>query len=321
MSSLFLFTGPNRYAIRQERRTWEQEFIRKHGEENLQRFFGEALEFRSFVDDVSMMPFLAEKRLTVIQGLPRFTKEHIELLAKEIHPSSIVLFIEPSPDKRLSSSKAFLSLATIKDFPELSEGQLKAWMQKFVADRNATIDSAAVLTLLEIVGTDQDMLSQELEKILLTSTSITVRNVQQMAVPSGEQEIWTLTNMLAVGKRNEALRYASSLLQRGEDAFSLWSVMLWMLKNLVAVHAAHADGETNAGTIASNFGVPFASVRTLMPLAAKAKPESLSRLVDWAAETDIGLKSGMYRATQEAPEEVQSLVDQFIMKTTALSRG
>jgi DNA polymerase-3 subunit delta len=320
-SSLFLFTGPNTYAIRQERQKWCQAFVLKHGEENFQMVDGSSLEFRQLLDEVGTMPFLAEKRLLVVQGLPRYSKEQIEQLAKEVHPASIIVFIEQSPDKRLASTKAFLSIATVKEFDELSDRDLRNWLQGFAKDQGKAIDLLSLEKLINIVGTNQEMLAQEMQKIILGVSGATIgkEDVERLAVPSGEQEVWTLTNLLAAGKSKEALEYAESLLLRGEDAYSLWNILLWMLKNLGAVFAAKQAGQVNPGTIASNFGVPFPSVRTLMPLAQKATPVQMFSLIDWAAETDVGLKSGVYRATQEAPEELKALIDQCIIRCTALA--
>src|SRR5439155_14243659 len=63
------------------------------------------------------------------------------------------------------------------------------------------------------------------------------------SVPSGEQEIWTLTGVLARGDLSGALHYAHTLLRSGEDPFSLWNVLLWMVRSLTSVSLCVWDGE------------------------------------------------------------------------------
>ncbi|MDB4979087.1 MAG: polymerase subunit delta [Candidatus Peribacteria bacterium] len=320
MSTIFLFTGENSYALRQEKHKWMREFSQKHGQENLQRLDGKGLSFHSLLDEVSALPFIAGKRLLIVTGIPAYSKEEMEVLPESVHPDCLLLFIDPKPDKRLSSTKSLLKIATVKEFPPIAPGQLKQWMQQYVQANGKTIQPAAQNRLLEIVGEDQDALSQELDKIqLYAGDSIEVKHVDILAVPSGEQEVWTLTNTIAAGKKNDALQYAQLLLTRGEDAYSLWSILLWMLKNTFLVFVAVQDGIKNPATIASEYGVPFPSVKSLLPFVSSARRAHMENFIRWAVATDIELKTGGYKSTQEAPEELVCLIDQFIIRSSALS--
>jgi DNA polymerase III delta subunit len=145
---------------------------------------------------------------------------------------------------------------------------------------------------------------------------VTAADVTELAVPSGEQEIWALTNYLAAGRREDALRYAQRLLERGEDAFSLWNILLWMLRTLTTVTAAVQAGERQPAQIASLYRVPFPTAKNLLPLASRLSLPSLRALVEWGAAADVQLKTGGYRATQEAPQELTALIDRFILLCT-----
>jgi len=277
---------------------------------------GQKLNFRTLLDEVSVAPFISEKRLVLIDGTPKFTKEEVESLLAQMHPDCIVVVSDPHPDKRLTGTKALQKLATVKEFPELSEKSLQSWMQSYAKVKGALFQPAAVLELLKIVGENQDMLSQEIEKLSTAhpGTSITVDHVRALAVPSGEQEVWRLTNELAANRIPSALQYADALLRQGEDAFSLWSILLWMLRGLVSVTASVQAGERNPASIASQAGVPFPTVRTLQPLAQSISIDRLHSLIDWAANADIALKTGGYRATADSAEEVKALIDECIIR-------
>ena len=67
--------------------------------------------------------------------------------------------------------------------------------------------------------------------------------------------------------------------------------------------------------IAEKTGVhPFA-LRSLQPYAQRMKSVDLRQFLDWAVAADRDLKTGGYRATDEAPEELQALIDGFILKS------
>ncbi len=320
MAALYFFTGENEYVLRLEKHKWMQEFIQKHGADNLLLLDGATLVFRALLDEVSVAPFIAAKRLVIINGMPKFSKEEIESLERDMHEDTILVISDPKPDKRLAGTKSLLATATVKEFPVLSGNALQSWVQSQITAGGKAIDPAALTLLLLRVGDNQDMLYQEVAKLTLgvVAERITARDVERLTLASAEQEVWTLTNLLAGGKREEALVFASSLLDRGEDAFSVWAILLWMLKNLVATVAAVDEGKRNPAVIASEYGVPFPSAKTLLPCAQGIRIASLGTFVAWAAETDIALKTGGYRATQEFPQEVRALIDRFVIGFSTL---
>ncbi len=292
MAQLYLFTGENAFQLREERRLWKERFLEKHGDENLLTLPAQGLDFRSLLDSACVAPFIGDKRLIVIDGIPRFEKEQVESLPGMIHPSTIILFCEAKPDKRLGGVKALQKIAETKEFIPLGGGPLIGWVRARAAVLGSPLDVSAAEELVRICGEDQETLARELDKLSTYAAGADVgsQTVRLLAVPSGEQEIWNLSGFLAAG----------------EDAHSVWAILLWMLRSLVAVHAASASGDRNPATIASSAGVPFPTVRNFLPLAGRVTEPGLRRVVGWAADADIALKTGGYRATGEAPQELQA---------------
>ncbi len=314
MQNVFLFTGTNSFALRQERRRWIAEFIAKHGSENALAIDGSQFSLRQLLDEVTAIPFIAAKRLVTVQGLPKFTKEEMQILLSALHPDCVLLFCDPAPDKRLGGSKHLLSVATVKEFPAVTGRPLLQWVSVCSQQQGTAMESAAADLLLQIVGEDQDMLVQEIAKLSLRAPgAITPARVAELAVPSGEQEIWQLTTVLSRGDLPAALRYARSLLNSGEDAFSLWNILLWLLRSLTAVTLSVSEGERNPAKVASLTGVAFPTAKMLLQIAQSVSPPKLRRLVDWAVDSDRDLKTGGYRATGESQQELTALIDAFIV--------
>ncbi len=321
MAQITLFTGENAFRLREERQRWKENFAEKHGDQNLLVIPAQQVTFRTLLDDAAVAPFLGDKRLIVIDGIPRFEKEEVEALPTTIHPDTLLLFCEAKPDKRLGGVKALLKVAELKEFGPPSDVTLQSWMRERAARGGGSLTTDAITELLRIAGADQDTLAGEIDKLTMYADGKPVDGtmVRVLAVPSGEQEVWQLTGYLAQGKVTEALAYARSLQSGGEDPYSLWSVLLWMLRSLVAVHAAAPDGRGNPAAIASSAGVPFPTVKNLLPLASRATEEGLRRAVSWAAQADVDLKTGGYKATGEAPQELQALIDRLILLCGAVT--
>ncbi|MEN9560894.1 MAG: hypothetical protein RIQ56_167, partial [Candidatus Parcubacteria bacterium] len=146
-------------------------------------------------------------------------------------------------------------------------------------------------------------------------------DIKNLVVPSGEQEVWHLLQLLSSGRTHDALRYARGLLEHGEDPFSLWNMLLWMLRNLVAVTSAVREGNRNPAKIASLHHVPFPTAKTLLSFSEKLSLDRLRSLVNAAVDADIGLKTGALRATSESPEELVALIDRFVLGACQLAKA
>lgn len=315
MAQLYLFTGENTYALREERARWVRQFSQKYGEENLMRLEGAKLPFRELLDEVSVAPFIAPKRLVIVDGVLKASKEEIRMLPGAIHPETLVVFVDAKPDKRLASTKELMAVAETKEFKPLTGIPLQRWVHERCAAEGAAIEQGAILSLLDLVGEAQDMLDQELQKLALHAGGrpITVRDVEEMVSPSDEGIVWKLTDILASGRKREALAYAKRLLDRGGDAYGLWAILLNLLKNTVAIHAESLSGTTDSKAISEATGVHFMAVRSILPLARSMKTSDVRRMNEWAVEADKGLKTGLYRSTDEAPEELHALIDRFLL--------
>ncbi|OGJ55932.1 DNA polymerase III subunit delta [Candidatus Peribacteria bacterium RIFCSPHIGHO2_02_FULL_52_16] len=321
MAQLFLFTGENEFALQAEKRRWIKEFAEKHRSENLSRLEDVGLKFRDFLDEISVAPFIAEKRLVLISGVPVFSREEMQAIDKHAHEACVIAFFDSHPDKRLSGVKELLKIANVKEFTVLTGKTLHLWVASVLNELGASITDDAKQKLLELVGEDQMLLAEELKKLSLYANkrSIEAADVELLVLPSDEKEVWTMTNLLAAGKTKEALAFVHGQLALGTSPHSLWPILLWMLENLVIVTSSVREAkQTNPAKIAQ-YGVPFPSARTLLPLAQKVDPKKLRVFLQTTVAADMDLKTGGYRATAEAPEELIALIDRFIVQCGRLT--
>lgn len=315
MSTVYLFTGENAHLLREERRRWIDEFSKKHGEENITRLDGKHLSVRSLLDDIAVMPFLAERRLVIVDGIPKSSKEEIQTIFAHIHPQTILLFADAKPDKRLAGVKELLAHAEVKTFMPLKGKALLAWIKTTSAALGMRLDDDAVSTLIELLGEDQSMIAHELEKLSLFAAGkpLSRADIEEMTIPSDEGVVWRLTDLLCEGRRTKAATFARMHIERGGDAYGLWAIVLSMLRNAVLVKAAVEDGERNPKAISEKTGVHVFALRSLQPYASRVDGDRLKTFVQWAANADIDLKTGALRSTDEAPQELHALLDRFIL--------
>lgn len=323
MKQWFLFTGENEYERNAERSRWTRGFSEKHGSENISAFEASSLSMPALMDAVSTAPFIAEKRLVVMNGLPRIEKTDVEELIKATHPGVLVLCIDASPDKRLGSTKAFLEHLEVRDFTPRSHQEIHVWLQSLSKALGVNLAVPEANVLIDRIGEDQSMLSSELTKIATYAgrgSKIEMRHIDDLIMFRAERAVWQLMDHFSAGKEREALSLARNILLRGENPHGLWSKLLWMVTQVVLVSAAVDRGLSQPAAIAKEAGVPFPTARNLAPFAGSVSKEKLRLACAWFAEADKGLKLGAYRATLEAPEELNTLIDRGIIALSGLSK-
>ncbi len=312
--NFYLFTGENEYALSQEILRWKENFRTKHGAENLVQLHGPSQSLSELLDAVSVLPFIAEKRLVLCDGIPKVDKQQLLTVLEAIHHQTVFVVYSSKIDKRLSVTKELQAQAgETKDFKPLPPAQLQTWMKEFLASRGAVAQPAALSLLLRIVGTDQWTLSNELSKLAAYSSTIGVEQVELLAVPSGAQVIWRLTDLVGNRKTNEALKFFNDQVERGEDAYGMWAVLLNMVKNLAAVWVCVQSGVQSDKAIMDATGVHFLGVRGLMPLVKSLDLRRVRWLVNWAADADTELKTGGFKYTAEHTVELSALADRIIV--------
>ena len=329
MENVFLFTGESTFALQQELIRWIREFCERHGEENLTRLSATGLSASSLINEIASSPFIAERRLVVIDGIPSFSADDassarrkaskgaqsMQAVLENMHPQVIVLFVASKPDRRLSATKDLLELATVQTFTPLSGDTLLRWIQEQFLAAGAEIEPAIPTLLLDRVGEDQQVLAQEIAKLSLFTFGRTVKpqDIEILVFPSAEQSVWRLLDLLGEGRAEEAVLFCRMLMKSGESAQEVWSIFLWRVTSLASVVSAVSEGTTSVQSIMQATGVKFGAARALLPLARSCKKEQLNDLLVRVADADIGLKTGVWKAGADSEEELFALLDRCLL--------
>ena len=154
--------------------------------------------------------FLGEKRLIVLDGIPRpsgrtdeeegekTSERDVESIILDvldrIPETTVVVFAESEPDKRRALYKELMSHATIKDYPTLEGGNLRDYVRR----RLPHIDISAASLLIEYVAGDMGRIESEIEKLALFKQEdwITESDIREHIVPNLETSIFGLTDAL-----------------------------------------------------------------------------------------------------------------------------
>ncbi len=319
---IFCFVGENEYALSKELARWKLTFSTKYGPENLTELQAKDEHVGTLIDVVSFGPFIAEKRLVIVRGFPKADKDEMSEIFEAVHPATVLLFVEPKPDKRLSSTKFIEKEAQVKEFLLPSAHELRRSLLTHAASQGIQCSSSSIEELITIVGDDERTLVTELDKLCLYCSEhkvLTEEHVELLAIPSGSQVIWKLTDLLGSGDTGGALKFFRRRIERGEDPYGIWVILLNLVKNLVLCVTAYHGGLRDERSISSAFGLHFLAVRSLLPLAKNIDLFKVKHILALALEADLALKSGGHHYAVDRPDELISLTESIILQCGELS--
>jgi len=290
---IIFFYGPNTYASWKKLQEMVERF--KNSTKNdfgLERFDGDDqnLNAEIVVSAITSVPFLAEHRLVIIENLlsNKTLADAVIHQLDRVPKETVVLFYEVKADERTSAFKQLVKVAKSKKFEQPSEAQLRAWVQRTVAEQGGKIEAAGIQYLVEQAGRDQWKLWQEINKLTTYSSNITKASIEQLVEPSFEKSVFDMVDALAKGNTKQAIEYYQGLRSQKEAPLKILAMIGWQLRNLLVVKAA---GERSPGQIAKEAKMaPFVVTKT-KSLARNLELPILAKCYRQLQQTDLKLKT------------------------------
>ena len=122
-----------------------------------------------------------------------------------------------------------------------------------------------------------------------------------------------MSDLIGKGDSAGAVHFAALLHKQGEDAFALWNIYLWIMKNLATLWIYQNEKNLSLPALSKESGVPFMSAQALLPLIKKFKKEDMQKLVATVVKADEALKTGGIKATAGEPVELMAMLERQIL--------
>lgn len=306
---VFFFYGPNTYAAKHKIRDMAVAYVAKAGSDfGLERLDGGSVSFETLGGALTAMPFLANSRLVIVDGLSgnKLVAEKVPALLAQVPETTVAVFYESNVDQRTTYFKAMSKTARAVKFESLSLSQLAAWTRREVANMGGSIDGPAVSWLTETVGEDQWRLTQEINKLVNYDPHITLENAKKLVVASTTQSIFDLVDAMSGRQAGRALTIFRGLLDERTNELYILTMITWQLRNLLL---AKSSGMTNSAELAKQAGIsPYVAGKALAAQRTMSQ-EYLKTAYLSAVEAEYNIKSGKGNPDQ--------LVEQLIYQVAA----
>lgn len=259
---------------------------------------GERVSFSTVYNDLATVPFFSARRLVLVEDADTFVSNERKKLEKYLSnpaPTGVlVLSVKTWPSNTTLAKQLTASLITCNP---LKNQALPQWSQKWCSGqyhKNLAPDAAQLL--VELTGPDMGLLDQEIKKLSIfvgNQDRIAMEDVDRLVGNRRQQVIWSLFDLIGLGKTGEALGLLNRLFEQGEDAPKLFfSAISFQLRRIAQT----------AQMVRQGLPVPEAMSRAKIPdyPAARRGAEQLLRqigsqraekLFDWLVHVNLDMIS------------------------------
>jgi DNA polymerase-3 subunit delta len=263
----------------------------------LSRHEGDSATYAAVISDVETVPFLAPRRLVIVDGADDFVSKyrgHLEKFVNRGCPTgTLVLEVKSWPSNtKLSKMVAADSTIVCKS---LTGQQLPGWcVRRFKAEHGKVLTQQAARLLIELVGGELGILDQELIKLASyagSSATVDFEDVDKLVGRSRMADTFKIFEWIAAGNAREALRHLDRLFDQGDDVHRIFGALSYELRRLARAYRLSQQGQSLYSALQEVGYPPFAIGRAEQLLRHLGRRRADS-LFDWLLEADLGMKGG-----------------------------
>lgn len=305
MKNIFLFHGIDSYSVRQKIKLWQQEFIKKYGEEGVEILDKTNFNLNNFITNIEAVPFLSEKKLIIIKEfISTAKKEELEKIAKNLEKTPdfcVIVFQETGGvDKRLGIYKKIGKLGKIEEFTEKSPQEAMQWVLNKAKKHQLTISVPTANYLVNHCGNELWTLSNELEKLRLYANGqeITSTMIDTITIPSLSASIFKLTDKIAEKNSRQALQILKTLQESGEEVTKVFFMIVRHFRILIQIHDMLQKNEPRI-SIGKRLKQPPFVIQKSSIQSQNFDSQKLEKIYQNLLEIDHDFKTGKIRIIKE----------------------
>lgn len=284
-------------------------------EANTTVFEGQRLTLEQIKTACEAAPFLAERRLVIVNGLlERFaargksgrkkagkaTKQDdcksFAEFGSQIPDSTILVLIDGKIKKDNPLLRELSGKAEVKVFYLLRGEGLRQWIQRRVKESGGSISPQAVDLLARFVGSNLWIMAKEIDKLNIYASGrlIEEEDVRQLVSYAQEADVFTMVDAILEFKGGLAEQRLRQLLQQGAAPAYLLVMLSRQVQLLVRARELREQRKSRAEIQDRlNLNMEFVLNKTLEQ-AGRHSMERLKGVYHRLLETDLSIKTGKY---------------------------
>lgn len=263
-------------------------------------------EITPIIEETLTMPFFSDKKAILVKNAYVFTGEKvtkelnqntdqlIEFLEKFDGDNLIIFEVYQNKlDERKKLTKALKKNGQLKKVEQMSEEEIKKWIQSKLNENYKDIKQDALNLFIELTGVNFNIVSQELDKLMLflgDRPTINKDDVHQIINRSLEQNVFLLTEYIQKRQKNKAIQLVKDLINMKEEPIKLLALITSNYRLYYQCKILNQKGYSGQ-QIAKTVNVHPYRVKLALGQVRHYQLEDLLNIINSCAETDYKLKS------------------------------
>jgi DNA polymerase-3 subunit delta len=220
--------------------------------------------------------------------------EPLERALADMPPDTVLVLIARGKAQQKLTKAAEKAGGEAHTYESPKPWEMPKWVVERAREEGLALDSEAAKALVASVGTGQQRLSREVEKLAIAAHPegrLSAQQVEELAPAEATRGVFDLADALVAGDGRAAHGIAERLLERGEHGSKL---MFAITRRLREVHAACALLEQGVPEqkVGDALGVPRWAVKKTLAAAKKADREALEHAICTFADLEVELRGG-----------------------------
>lgn len=294
-SRFHLVYGEERYMVRYYRNSLKEKLSQPEDEMNCTVFQGDKANPSAIADVAQILPFMAPQRLIVVQDSGFFKNASDMVDFMDTFPDTTYLvFVEREVDKRNRLYKWMSKNGCITECKAQNAAMLAKWIAGYAKRADKAISPQASELLVERVGTDMELLSGEIEKLIGyvgERHDIEISDVEAISSGVTVSRIFEMIDAVALGEKERALKLYDDLLANKESPMSILYLFSRHINILLQIKELSALGASQ-GEIVKSIGIPPFTVKKYARQAGLFKRSKLLQMLEKRADYEEKFKNG-----------------------------
>lgn len=255
---VYVLYGTEQLLIREVVEALEQA-IAPNDSLNSQRFHFDETPIQTAVQEAETLPFLADRRLVVVQNVTLFTgakptrndhdPDRLQRYLEHPSPTSVLVLtvFADKLDERKKLTKTAQKNGKVVPFLPLKEQELREWIDRKAKQLCVSVTAEAASRLILTIGSNLTLLANELEKLSLYTGekgTIDEATVDLLASRTLEQNVFVFIDEVVRMRTDKALRLLDDLLKNKEAPIYLLFMIARQIRIMLQVTIQTARGMT-----------------------------------------------------------------------------
>ena len=220
--------------------------------------------------------------------------EPLEAILKDMPPETVLVAIVRGKALKQLAKAVEAAGGEVREYPAPKPWELPKWIVERGRELGLQVEQEAAKELVALVGTGQQRLSRELEKIALAihpSTKVTTGDVDALAASDTAPQAYDLADALVARDLQATLALAEQLESHGERPGRL---VFPVVRRLREVHRAAAllDQGVPESKVGEALKAPPWLVKKTVARAKKADRAALERAICIFADLEVDMRGG-----------------------------